>query len=77
MMCADSCKRCGGDLYRSRDTFGSYITCFQCVYLLGQEGTEAIINHLANTSAAAGTTDTPTKQEEPVANRRLWPHRAA
>jgi len=24
------CKRCGGDLFLERDTYGDYISCIQC-----------------------------------------------
>ncbi len=27
------CPRCRGDLYRTEDMFGKYLSCFQCGYL--------------------------------------------
>ena len=29
-----SCPKCGGDLYRDSDTYGTYIACLQCSYYL-------------------------------------------
>mgnify|MGYP004106169147 CR=1 FL=1 len=30
MVCLKSCQRCGGDLYKETNQFGSYVSCFQC-----------------------------------------------
>ena len=30
------CPRCNGDLHEESDTYGRYICCIQCGYILGQ-----------------------------------------
>ena len=34
MLWLRGCRRCGGDLYDSRDTYGYYVSCMQCGYYL-------------------------------------------
>ncbi|MBM3941482.1 MAG: hypothetical protein FJ316_00875 [SAR202 cluster bacterium] len=52
-----SCPKCtNGDLYESRDSFGSYVACLQCGYYLTQaeEVVLRYVSRLARQSAAAG-----------------------
>jgi len=41
-----ACTRCGGDLFRETDTYGSYIACLQCSHYL-TEAEEAQLKPLA------------------------------
>ena len=34
MLLLKACPRCGGDMYRERDLYGSYASCLNCGYLL-------------------------------------------
>lgn len=33
---AKACPRCKGDMYKSSDTYGSFISCYQCGYDMAQ-----------------------------------------
>jgi len=40
----NSCRKCCGDLYKSEDSYGSFISCLQCsTYLTEEEETEILV----------------------------------
>ena len=40
----NSCRKCRGDLYKSEDSYGSFISCLQCsTYLTEAEETELLV----------------------------------
>jgi len=40
MLWLKGCPRCGGDLYRNRDIYGTYVCCLQCTRYYDEEITK-------------------------------------
>jgi hypothetical protein len=50
------CPRCGGDLFRQSDIYGSYIGCLQCGYVLRPEDELRLTRELLRPSTVRTST---------------------
>lgn len=50
-----SCRKCSGDLYQSKDSYGSFISCLQCSsYLTEAEEAELLNNSIVEVGLSRG-----------------------